>query len=137
MARERQWVFVPDMPAEICGAAALAFNGKLLIIGGTGQTGQTLRTVQQYDPEDCTWKGLPNLLTARTECMATVLIEIDVIGGQHIWGLRGQPVLSVERCHQLQCWKPFGSLPCKLQYQPNYHPAPLHQALAGYHRTKC
>ena len=41
--RPQRWVSVPDMPAEIYGAAALAFNGKLLIIGGTSKNGHRAR----------------------------------------------------------------------------------------------
>ena len=132
----QKWEQQELMPAEICDAAALAFNGKLLIIGGTSQNGQTLDTVHQYTPEDCTWKGLPNLLTARTGCMATVFRgEIVVLGGNDRYGVLGAPVLSGERlCHKLQCWKPFGSgFPFKLQYMSKNYPAVLVLQQLGQH----
>ena len=77
VALERQWVFVPDMPRAVFGAAVVALDGKLLVIGGFFVDGSVHRpnffAVLEYDPGDDSWKELPSPLTARSFCTVTVL----------------------------------------------------------------
>ena len=65
VALERRWVSVPDMPRAVSNAAAVALDGKLLVVGGCSNDGDTLSAVLEYDPGDGSWKELPSLLTAR------------------------------------------------------------------------
>ena len=74
VASEQRWVSVLDMPREVWDAAAVALDGKLLVIGGVDpDTGEALSAVLEYNLVDRSWKELPSLLTGRSSCAATVL----------------------------------------------------------------
>ena len=88
---ERRWVSVPDMPRSVESAAAVALEGKLLVIGGVhwDMNGDivVLSAVIEYDPKDGSWKELPSMLTARYSC------AVAVLGGDVV-------VLVVGRCRK-------------------------------------
>ena len=106
---EQRWVFVPDMPRAVCYAAAVALDGKLLVIGGYDpSTDELLSAVLEYNLVDRSWKELPSLLTARRYCAATVLGGDVVVSG----GItsNGTCLGSVERYNRrLQCWQTMAS----------------------------
>ena len=112
VALEQRWVSVPDMPRAVTGAAAVALDGKLLVIGGTsGPDGNNrLRSaVVEYDPGDRSWKELPSLLTARAFCTAVVLGgDVVVMGGSNDDGVS---VLVDRYNRQSQCWEAMASQP--------------------------
>ena len=54
-------------------AAAVALDGKLLVIQGWNSHLGALSAVLEYDPGDGSWKELPSLLTARWERIAIVV----------------------------------------------------------------
>ena len=120
VALERRWVSVPDMPIAVWGAAAVALDGKLLIIGGTDSSNiNVISAVLEYNPEDRSWNGLPSLLTARSKCTATVLGgDVVVMGGCYFDDDDDafHPLSSVERYNRrLQCWEAMPSLTDTLQ----------------------
>ena len=121
VALERRWVSVPDMPRAVEGAAAVALDGKLIVIGGINHTsGFVSRGTLEYDPGDGSWKELPGLLRARFGCAVTVLGgDIVVMGGVADFDPfgGGSSVTSVERYnHRLQCWEAMPSMTEPLDY---------------------
>ena len=113
VALEWRWVSVPDMPTAVVGAAAVALDGKLLVIGGSDRTIAPLAAVLECDPADRSWKDLPRLPTARTKCTVTVLGgDVVVLGGYA--PTRPTPwayVASVERYdRRAQRWEAMPSL---------------------------
>ena len=115
VAVEQRWVSIPDMPRAVEDAAAVALDGKLLVIGGWNKDLGTLSATLEYDPEDGTWKELPGLLTARSWCAVTVLGgDIAVVGG---FGSNHEGLTSAERYNRrLQCWEAMPSLTDPLRY---------------------
>ena len=115
LASEQHWVFVPHMPGEVSSAAAVALDGKLLVIGGSnaGDTDEGFSPVLEYNLVDRSWKELPSLLTARSSCAATVLGgDVVVLGGQVGKHVSDSYIGSVERYNrQSQCWEAMASLP--------------------------
>ena len=110
VAMERRWVSVPDMPRAVTGAAAVALDGKVLVIGGWDSSPCfPLTTVLEINLGNRSWKPLPSLLTARAFCTVTVLEgDVVVIGGD---GLSDKTLKSVERYNRrLQCWEAMPSL---------------------------
>ena len=122
MAAERRWVSVPDMPREVWHAAAVAFEGKLLVIGGVGAASSSLSAVVEYDPRDGSWKELPSLISARHSSVVTVLEgDVVVMGGWQRTRPEGSRLAkSVERYNRwLQCWGAMPSLPGSLVVSRN------------------
>mmetsp|Transcript_118657 Transcript_118657/g.206634 ORF Transcript_118657/g.206634 Transcript_118657/m.206634 type:complete len:128 (-) Transcript_118657:279-662(-) len=116
VALERRWVDVAAMmPRALKFAAAVALEGKLLVIGGIDSDNRILSAVLQYDTRSGSWEELPSMLSARACCAATVLQgEVVVLGG---WRRRALGP-SVERYNrQLQCWEAMASLTTSL-HQP-------------------
>ena len=118
VALEKRWVSVPDMPRSVSGAAAVALDGRLLVIGGEDSDfgggcdddyHDFFPAVLEYNPGDRSWKELPSLLTARSYCAAPVLGgDVVVLGGL---GFDGD-LESVERYdRRSQCWEAMPSLP--------------------------
>ena len=125
VAPERRWVSLPDLPRRVQHAAAVAFEGKLLVIGGVFGL-NCFSAVLEYDPGDGSWKELPSLRTARYDCAATVLDgELVVLGGKRHAGppIGCSAVIiqlvgdagGVERYNRRrQCWEAIASLPAPL-----------------------
>ncbi|HUP69600.1 MAG TPA: kelch repeat-containing protein [Acidimicrobiales bacterium] len=69
--------------------ATLVSGGRVLVIGGTASSGNTLATVEAYDPASGTWSELPSgLHVARTAHTATRLLDgrVLVVGGNAAGG---------------------------------------------------
>ena len=113
VAVERWWLSAPGMPREVWYAAAVAFEGKLLVTGGSDKAFECLSAVLGYNPGDGSWKELPGLLTARYNCAVTVLEgDVVVVGGRQASGFAFGRTQSVERGNcRLQCWGAMPSLP--------------------------
>ena len=56
------WSLIPDMPTAVEGKrAAVAYNGKAVVVGHTGEaTGTEVGVVYAYDPPTATWSTLPS-----------------------------------------------------------------------------
>jgi hypothetical protein len=111
-AQQQRWVSVPDMPRAVSAAAAVAFDGKLLVVGGRDSDGNTLSAVLEYDLGDGSWKELPSLLNARSRCVVIVLRgDVVVLGGSQGDGPSDEGLASAERYNrQSQCWEAMPSL---------------------------
>ena len=105
---QRRWVYVPDMPSAVSEPIAVAWEGKLLVIGGLITDEKydeiPISAVLQYDPEDCRWTELPSLrnLTAQYDNCSVAVLGADV----WVFGY------WVERYNcQSQCWEAMPSPP--------------------------
>ena len=118
VALERRWVSIPDMPRAVQCAAAVAWDGKILVIGGMNHRGKPLSAVLEYDPGAGSWKELSSLLTARYGCAVCVLGgEAVVLGGVTWLPPSFYRLASVERCNRrLQCWEAMPSLTGPMAY---------------------
>lgn len=102
-------MLVPDPPEAVHAAAAVEWDRKLLLIGGTDTDGRS--QVLVYDPTAWLWSQLPSLITARLSCVVTVLpcADVVVMGGIND---RGDVLQAVERYDPvLNCWEEMSSLP--------------------------
>ena len=64
-------------------AAAVALDGKVLVIGGQGPRETLLRSVEEYDPATGRWRLIAPLHTARSGCAAVVVGGcVMVVGGR-------------------------------------------------------
>lgn len=112
----QHWVPIPLMPFWTTCAAAAAWEGRLLVVGGV-HMGVVLRSVCVYDPVCRTWHQLTPLSTARMRCALAVLPMGDVVA---IGGLGGRPgayewLTSVELYDvHAECWVPLPSMPVPL-----------------------
>jgi len=71
VAAERRWVSVPDMPRAVRWVAAVALEGKLLVIGGyvlpdrrvsfCGAGVRIIRIVRMYIVSLCMFRALPQI----------------------------------------------------------------------------
>ena len=105
-----QWDGLPPMHKRRSKAAAVALNGKVVVIGGQGRRGIPLRSVEEYDPTCRRWRLIEPLHTARSGCAAVVVGGcIMVVGGQDFLGIALDSVeLYVPWLHE---WRPMPSLP--------------------------
>ena len=103
----------PDTPREVCYAAAVVFEGKSLVTGGSDKALECLSAVLEYDRGVGSWKELPGLLTARYDCAVSVLEgDVVVVGGWQASGHTSGRVRLVERYScRLQRWGAMPSLP--------------------------
>merc|ERR1712196_539638 len=63
-------------------SAAVCLRGQLFVIGGIGQGGSVLSSVESFSPESGRWQLLAELNVARAGCCAVVCgDQIYVIGG--------------------------------------------------------
>ena len=86
-----QWTRKADMPTARIGFATSVVNGKVFVIGGSGQLemnefGDTsLSTVEMYDPKTDIWTQKANMPTARSGVSVSVVDgKIYAIGGSKI-----------------------------------------------------
>ena len=70
------------MPTALEEAAAVAFNGDLLVLGGYDGAGHYLNTVEAYNPSTNTWAQRPPMPTARC-CLGAAAVNgvLYAIGG--------------------------------------------------------
>jgi N-acetylneuraminic acid mutarotase len=69
------------MPTARSGAAAVAFDGRIVVIGGVGGP----RTVERYDPKTKSWDRLPDLPLGLDHAMAATT-DGRVDGGIFVFG---------------------------------------------------
>ena len=87
-----RWVSVCDLPIAVTKATVVAFDGKLLVIGGIDSN-----AVLEYNPANDKWKTLPHLLVARIKPAVTVVEDSVVVIGGYATEYCDTPLQSVER----------------------------------------
>lgn len=75
------WAKIPDMPTPRSDAATVAFEDRIIVIGGVG--GPTV--VERYDPLTKFWDRLPDLPVGVTSAMATA-VDSGVDAGIFVFG---------------------------------------------------
>ena len=78
---EPKWHRVASLPAY--WSTCVAFNGRLVAVGGRGEGNKYSATVYAYDPGADEWEVLTSMPTARSECLAAALPHnrLMVVGG--------------------------------------------------------
>ncbi len=56
-----EWTSFTEMPMAVRANAAVGFDGKLWVLGGIDENGDTTRRVQVYDPTADSWRAGPDL----------------------------------------------------------------------------
>ena len=76
-----KWHRVASLPTY--WSTCVAFNGRLVAVGGRGEGNKYSATVYTYDPAVDEWEVLTSMPTARSECLAAVLPrnKLMVVGG--------------------------------------------------------
>eukprot|EP00756_Hemistasia_phaeocysticola_P061788 Hpha_TRINITY_DN5195_c0_g1::TRINITY_DN5195_c0_g1_i1::g.192934::m.192934/K10455/KLHL18; kelch-like protein 18 len=107
-----EWTVLPQMQTKRMCPAAVAFQGKLWVIGGSDGHA-ALSSVECYSPKTGRWEEGPPMFTCRSNATATVLSgRIYVTGG--FCASEGGPLSSVERYDpRLGCWTTVKSMPEK------------------------
>lgn len=59
---DRKWQPLPSPPFERRAIAAVAHNGKLVVIGGMNRDGGPTKAVAMFDPETQNWSSLPEII---------------------------------------------------------------------------
>ena len=73
---------VKSFPKGLNFTAAVSFQGLVYVIGGEDNSGNSLRTVKQYDPSTNLWQEVPPLSNARSSvCVVADESYIYAIGG--------------------------------------------------------
>jgi len=82
-AMAQEWQQMEAMPTARYGVAAVVWRNQILIIGGQDENGNSLRTVERYDPNLRAWSRFPDSLReARFNASAVVYRNrVYVIGG--------------------------------------------------------
>jgi N-acetylneuraminic acid mutarotase len=76
------WQRLPDAPSDRTEVTATSDRERVFVIGGLGSDGQTVSTVEIYDPEQRRWSAGPALTLAVNHAMsASVAGTIYVVGG--------------------------------------------------------
>ena len=111
IAAEQRWQSLPDMPLPVATAAAVEWQGKLLVIGGLNAW-VISRAVQEYDPGSRNWRQLPSLIDGPAYPAAVVFGgDVMVMGGYEVRTGQWQPLRTVERYNrQSQCWEAMPSM---------------------------
>jgi len=91
--RGAQWTTLPPMSGKRWGCAAVALNGKLLVMGGMSEkqpqladdelsTAHALDSVEEYDPALRQWRPLPSMGAHREALGASAVCgRVVVVGG--------------------------------------------------------
>eukprot|EP01064_Diplonema_japonicum_P000920 TRINITY_DN10608_c0_g1_i1.p1 TRINITY_DN10608_c0_g1~~TRINITY_DN10608_c0_g1_i1.p1 ORF type:complete len:473 (+),score=114.02 TRINITY_DN10608_c0_g1_i1:156-1574(+) len=97
-----EWTVLPSMSTKRMCPAAVAYEGKLWVIGGSDGVG-ALNTAEYYDPEEEKWHNGASMSTFRSNATATVIQgKIYVTGG--FYANEGGPLSSVERYEPDKGW---------------------------------
>jgi N-acetylneuraminic acid mutarotase len=81
-AQTSGWSFRAPMPSPRAGAAVVAFEGKIWVIGGRTAGGSVTDRVERYDPATDTWEtNLPELRDERVNGAAVVFGDRVVVTG--------------------------------------------------------
>jgi N-acetylneuraminic acid mutarotase len=79
------WSQLPDMPTKRWGHSAVAYNGKIYVVGGVTFYPHTTvyKTVEVYNPQDSTWTTESGLMPTARYCVTSCLLnnKIYAIGG--------------------------------------------------------
>ena len=92
------------------GLAAVAFGNCVYVMGGFSLVGDTLSSVERFDPSTGVWEQVADMPTARSFCAAVAL-------GSHIYVCGGEDeddegVTSFERyCPATDTWATLADLP--------------------------
>ena len=85
-----QWNAMASMPVARMSHAAVAFRGKVYVLGGSTHKGKVLSSVDEWDPDANVWAKqplVPPLPQPRKDAAAFVLDgELWVVGGEHQGG---------------------------------------------------
>ena len=75
------WCRITDVPVYHSTCAAV--NGELVAVGGVDERDKSTSAVHKYNPTTNSWDLISNVLTARYDCLVTVLPtnEMMVVGG--------------------------------------------------------
>lgn len=98
-SRDDVWIQLPEPRKQCYGAACVAVDGCLIVIGGQSQSGpaSAVRDVYRFDPKLCSWQTLPPLAVA---CASSAAVYVDgkvfVLGGSTKDG----------PCNLVQCFDP-------------------------------
>ena len=105
------WEKKADMPTARSEFALSSANGKIYAFGGLSAAGQTISTVEEYNPATDTWTKKASMPTARRQLTASVVNEkIYAIGGKK--ELRGAPFSTVEEYDPvMDKWKRKSDMP--------------------------
>ena len=81
-----QWNIVTNMPTRRFGPGVAALDNKIYVTGGSGDDGQTMSSVDCYDPDTNTWSQMANMNIARA---SHSLVSLDgrlyaIGGGYHV-----------------------------------------------------
>ena len=80
--RQIRWRKGPSMPTAREGLTSSMVNGKIYAIGGDGNSGSSLSTVEVFDPAANSWSTGPSMPTARAYLTSSVFNgKIYAIGG--------------------------------------------------------
>lgn len=112
----QQWTMLPTMPTARGGAAAVAKDGKIWVIGGMASTGGSLTAVEVFDTATNTWSAAPPLGTRRDNPGAAVLQgNIYVFGGRtrEATGQESAPTLETTEMFDATAnvWVPKAPMP--------------------------
>eukprot|EP01063_Lacrimia_lanifica_P029209 TRINITY_DN4413_c1_g1_i1.p1 TRINITY_DN4413_c1_g1~~TRINITY_DN4413_c1_g1_i1.p1 ORF type:complete len:429 (+),score=146.30 TRINITY_DN4413_c1_g1_i1:66-1352(+) len=109
---KNEWSFLPCMSTKRMCPAAVAFEGKLWVIGGSDGEG-ALSSVEYFDPATETWHDGAPMSTCRSNATATVLDGMIYVTGGFYFD-EGGALSSVERYEKGRGWVRTGwSLPEK------------------------
>lgn len=98
------------MPAARSGAAAVAYDGRVFVIGGLSADGIPLSSVLVYDPSSDSWNTATSLPSARSNAAAAVFDDrIILAGGRGADGQTLQSTLAFDATSEQ--WTPVGDLP--------------------------
>ena len=61
---EKRWERLPNMGCARCCAGAAMWQGKLVVVGGFGEEGTPLNSVEAYDPDRGAWQAMSPLVHA-------------------------------------------------------------------------
>lgn len=108
LAEEGKWTRKTDMPTPRSSLSSSVVNGKIYVIGGArfgksggGRIGESLSTVEEYDPATDKWTKKADMPTARRSLSTSVIngkiYAIGGIGGRLIGGVNeGSSLSTVE-----------------------------------------
>ena len=68
------------MPLGTGGATAQVLNGNIYVVGGLDNNGNSLNTVQVYNPTTNTWSTAPSMVTRRDNSGSAVLDDPTTVG---------------------------------------------------------
>lgn len=109
-----EWKPITPLPDKRWGACAACWGEKLYVFGGQ-TSGDMLNTAAVYDPADCQWGQIPDMLHCRAQASATAVGKrIYVCGGWGGSGRNSAPLETVERFDPAEnMWEALPSMSAK------------------------